>query len=192
MRKNEDIAEKVRREVASAYHNGVLRSIMVRNPNSGLVKKKYLHNFLFLPVSEVKKTVKFTSLYGKSVEINLAQMNSDNAITVGTGANKEVMSFDDYLVNFENATDGAIKRDKKNLIIKTIFNKLNVTDECFEKVNSINYYIDRLNDMPTDLIVGTTKSAVTNDFVPFAYKSDKDCFDAKMQKMIDFAISCVL
>lgn len=56
---NPSVEDKVNSKVAAAYHNGVLRSIMIRQPNAAVGKKKNVENVFFFPTR--KKSAKSKS-----------------------------------------------------------------------------------------------------------------------------------
>ena len=71
------INERVMRNVANAYHNGVLRSIMIRQPSTALIaKEKNLVNYLFYPARKTGKlTVK--DWYGNQLRVDLDHLHED-------------------------------------------------------------------------------------------------------------------
>ncbi|MGN0812137.1 MAG: helicase-related protein [Candidatus Coproplasma sp.] len=59
-RGNKEIRDAVNSAVANAYHEGVLRQIMIRQPKTFRPKKKTVINLYFYPVEEVKESVILT------------------------------------------------------------------------------------------------------------------------------------
>ena len=71
---NEEINKKIMYTVANAYHNGILRSIMIRQPSTELVKrKKNLVNYLYYPAFVTEKIV-VKDWYGDSLSVDLKRM----------------------------------------------------------------------------------------------------------------------
>ena len=82
---NAEISGKIMHTVANAYHNGVLRSIMIRQPSTELVrKKKNLVNYLYYPAHSVG-VVKVTDEFENELRIDVSRMN---------GKEPSVMSLD--------------------------------------------------------------------------------------------------
>ena len=60
-----EIERKVSDNIAGAYHHGVLRSIMIRQPNQRLRKGKHIENVYFFPATNRASTVRFNGLGGR-------------------------------------------------------------------------------------------------------------------------------
>lgn len=73
----EDINKKVMRNVANAYHNGVLRSIMIRQPSTALIaKEKKLINYLYYPASS-GGTITVKDWYGNQIRVDTDHLHAD-------------------------------------------------------------------------------------------------------------------
>ena len=79
-----EIRSAVLDRVASAYHNGVLRSIMIRQPNT-IAKRKVLQNFFFFPMQTRPGILETSGLDGKDIEVDLAHLYGDGAIKTRDG-----------------------------------------------------------------------------------------------------------
>ncbi len=67
--------------VSAAYHNGVLRSIMIRQPNK-LAKRKTVHNYFFFPMTEVKNVVECSGPAGGRVTVDFTNAVRSGSPTV--------------------------------------------------------------------------------------------------------------
>ncbi len=163
---NEEIAERVARAVAGAYHNGVLRSIMIRQPNEGLAKKKFARNFLFFPMQEEPGKLQTKGLRGEELTVDLANLNEGKSVSVAG----ERFTLDEYIKEAKgNLGD---KQAFAELVFGSIINKIGMPDSVFKKSGSASYYWDQCRSMP---------DAVVNKIIPYRYDSS-DGFAHKMQK----------
>ncbi|MDE7214667.1 MAG: hypothetical protein K2N68_02375, partial [Clostridia bacterium] len=99
-RKNHELRAKVMHSVAGAYHNGVLRSIMIRQANH-LSKEKNVKNIFFFPTPAAVKSLEIRGLNEETVTVDFSKTNADFMPTVNAGGEKCPLS--DY-----------IKRNKRN------------------------------------------------------------------------------
>ena len=101
---NADISAAVEKNVANAYHNGVLRSIMIRQPNN-LSKTKKIFNYFFYPTSEGLTKAEITGLNGDKILVDFNNLSENNFPLVDCGGEKTYL--DDYIE--EN-------RDRKSVV----------------------------------------------------------------------------
>lgn len=138
--------DKCRREVdsavASAYHNGVLRTIMVRQPNDRMNKRKDVVNFLFVPKKVTQERVTGRGLTGESIVFRPAALNGREAIE----ADGEALSVKEYLARAKGHRDE--EKAFADLLFGGLFPALNLTDGDFAKANSLRYYNDQIRFMP--------------------------------------------
>lgn len=169
---NRKISDDVSSSVASAYHNGILRSIMIRQPNHGLSKKKTLVNYLFYPATNDGSTVKMKGVNGEDITVNVEGFNGNDAIT--TDGLK--MSLDAYIrEKWRNGDDFYVRRQKKaEFIMDKFLPQMGMTDTAFPKVNSKIYYEGRLRSMPKD---------VDNEFYPIHVSKGESAYSRKVEKL---------
>lgn len=124
--------EKASQFVADAYHNDVLRSIMIRNPKStagamGRIKTKTPHNIFFFPAKKTSGNVTLPSIFAKeqlTLHIdNLADPEGKGIVTV----DGKPTYLADYLENRGNRkfTHGQL------LFYNEVWKALGLTDESF-------------------------------------------------------------
>lgn len=134
---NEELCEKVQATVASAYHNGILRSIMIRQPNN-LKKTKFVHNHWFYPIKgKIARTVNIKGLDNKDLQVEVDKLfTDDEAITLGD----EKYTLTDYLKKFDTRVN---RRQFANIVIRTlraIQNDVKREDTFFEKTGTLAFY----------------------------------------------------
>lgn len=82
---NESIKAAVNAAVASAYHEGILRQIMIRQPNTFQYKKKTVINYYFYPVEKFRDTVTL-KISDLSLRYDCADPDGDGAVTLNGSA----------------------------------------------------------------------------------------------------------
>ncbi len=65
-----NIRQEVLRRVAGAYHNGVLRTIMIRQPNE-LSKSRFVYNNYFYPIGPSKRILETQGVDGRPIKVDL-------------------------------------------------------------------------------------------------------------------------
>ena len=135
-----EIRSAVLDRVASAYHNGVLRSIMIRQPNT-IAKRKVLQNFFFFPMQTRPGILETSGLDGKDIEVDLAHLYGDGAIKTRDGK----MSLKKYLEDHRG--NKTYRQAYAEFLSRSIINSLEdsegrqiISDENVFKVNSATYY----------------------------------------------------
>ncbi len=98
---NYEIYENVKRRIASSYHNGLLRSIMIRQPAENMVgQSKKIINYLFYPTDKKLTTFK-TQVFDMDIVFDPSKINTNEAITYD-GDKYSVRGF--FEENIENYT----------------------------------------------------------------------------------------
>ena len=162
---NREIKKAVLAQVANAYHNGVLRSIMIRQPNNLLSKKKELFNYLFFPMQEKPGKISAKGLNGEDLTINLADLYGDKAVSVGS----KKMSLADYVEEVRgNRTQ---KQAYAEMIGSKVINTVGAEKPLFTKAGSGAYYWEQMRELPQD---------TSYELIPYQY--DGDLFSHKLEK----------
>lgn len=89
---NYDLRKTVERNVALAYHEGILRQIMIRQPNTFQNKKKLITNYYFYPVTEYKSKLALTVM-DKKITVDCAALDTDKAVIAADGSTYSVQAF---------------------------------------------------------------------------------------------------
>lgn len=89
---NYDLKKSVEKNVALAYHEGILRQIMIRQPNTFQNKKKLITNYYFYPVTEYKGKVALTVL-DKKITVDCGALDTDKAVIAADGDTCSVAAF---------------------------------------------------------------------------------------------------
>ena len=89
---NYDIKKSVEKNVALAYHEGILRQIMIRQPNTFQNKKKIIKNYYFYPVTEYRGKVEL-NVFDKRITVDCAELDTDKAVISADGTKCSVASF---------------------------------------------------------------------------------------------------
>ena len=130
---DEGIRNAVLERVASAYHNGVLRSIMIRQPNS-IAKKKVLRNYLFFPMQKEPGILQTEGLAGDKIKVDLADLYADDAVEISDGTK---MSMKKYLDDVRG--NRGFAQAYAEFLSTHIMNKVGMPESMF-KQNSGTYY----------------------------------------------------
>ncbi len=138
--RNDKIRDKVTDNIANAYHNGVLRSIMIRQPNDRIRKGKRIENYFYFPAKNREEKFVIKGLNEETLYYYPDNAETEKAIQ---SLNGEYYSVEEY-----------INQAKGNRLYKQAFAELyfndrilkayGLTDEDFKKSNSIGFYWDQL------------------------------------------------
>ncbi len=142
---HEEIEERVSASVASAYHNGVLRPIMIRQPNDRMGKRKDIVNYLFLPCVPQKTQVPGRGLEGETVVFRPWEINGDHAVSV----DGETLSLPEYVRRVRR--NGDVRRRSSgfaDLVFDGLFPAVGLKESAFPKANSIGYYREQMRYLP--------------------------------------------
>lgn len=152
LKSNETIAADIDRRAASAYHNGVLRSIMIRQPadkkDGGRVNRsKNVVNYLLLPTQSVGD-IKVRGVANDEITVHTDMLGTDAEVTCDDGT----MSISSYI---EHAQPKAKLRDKFENAADLVYNKIlpaaKITDENFTKAGTLKYYNVQAAALPRDV-----------------------------------------
>ncbi|MDE7209433.1 MAG: DEAD/DEAH box helicase [Clostridia bacterium] len=132
---NEHIRQEVLRRVAGAYHNGVLRTIMIRQPNE-LSKSRFVYNNYFYPIGPSKRILETQGVDGRPIKVDLKELNTSKAIE----ADGEHYSLKGYAEEYCKNRDS--QEVYAELIISKILGKLGSFGDAniFDKRDSQKYY----------------------------------------------------
>ena len=176
---NEALRAAVTARVASAYHNNVLRPIMIRQAKNPLVerRKKFVFNKLYLPTEKPLGKVTVEAENAGEVTVDLASLSGEGEITFGG----ETMTTDKFLAEYARSTaghDGAAR--PKSAVYAMLMRRLfpYFCDETgdfplsvFEKSGSAEYYLGRL-------AAGDAERTQKTEVVPVPFSGDP--FDRKL------------
>lgn len=161
---NEEIAVKVEKSVANAYHNGVLRSIMIRQPNR-LSKSKKIFNYFFYPMTEAVKSVEITSPFGGKLKLDFSDLSAKGFPLAVSGGEKEYL--DDFIENNRgNVKFEQVYADMINHVLSALNDADPRSDEIFTKSGYVSYYANRIASSPA----GISKNTCV---LPVALSDDK-------------------
>ena len=158
LKDNAEIRKNVLDRVASAYHNGVLRSIMIRQPNT-IAKSKVLDNYLFFPMAEEPGVIRTEGILGDKVEVDLADLYSDTAVRTQDG---EKMSLRKYLE--DNRGNREFTQVYAEMLSAHVINKVGTPESIFTKKNSGTYYGSQMGQINPD--------EARYRLVPYKYEAD--------------------
>ena len=176
LEENHDARDVVLKNVANAYHNGVLRSIMIRNPRSASArlngKSKCARNIFFFPskITEGKADIRVGN---EMLTVDIAKLGDMRGSFII--ADGKEMTLNEYVrENRRNETEAAKKTNIYNAILK---DTLGMTDETFKtgetkRYGAYNYFYSQMRSMPRD---------IDNLFVPLANMSFESVFSAKVE-----------
>ena len=158
------IKKEVLKRVAGAYHNGVLRSIMIRQPRNPLTKKKELRSYFFFPMQAAPAALQTQGLNGEPLTIDLADLYGARAVTV----NGKTMGLTEYINEVRG--NRPLRQAYAEMIGSRIVNTVGAKAPLFTKVGSGAYYWEQMRDLPPD---------AAYRLVP--YKYDGDLFTHKYE-----------
>ncbi len=172
---NEKIKEKVMANIANAYHNGVLRSIMIRQPNDRIKKGKRIENIFFFHATKKDKQISIKGLNGKNVTLVVDKMSGDGAIKTADA---------EYSVR-EYVEESKGNMSYHHAFADLFFNEggilqsLGLQETSFKKTNSMRYYWQQMR-MTQNSSTGTLSNDVGLDFRPVY---DKNVFGRKLETL---------
>lgn len=176
---NEEIHEVVTKTVATAYHNGVLRTIMIRNPrgirNSNERRRieKNIVNYLIFPTNKkIPDSFAITDSHSenKGIVVYPNKLDTNNAIFY----DNRYYSLEGYVK--ETTNDNRYSTSFAKLVREVLANIDDIdndkSDKClFEKKHSSRYYEERMRKC---------ESRIDNKLVVTSYKNN-DLFTDKYQ-----------
>lgn len=176
-RANRKNKEEIIRAIASAYHNGVLRTIMIRQPKNAIQKKKKVNNIYFYPTQAKLDVKQINGAYETKVKVDYKNITSDTAVTY----DGQKMSITKYCQTVAS-TDMFLK--EQGILAQLYSNMLAELDgiegsAIFSKKNSISYYVGQFESS-----LGENES---NIIIPVNYTSkeeyeENESFEIKYKK----------
>ena len=174
---NYEICNAVMKTVASAYHNGVLRSIMIRQPNKNLLgKTKTIKNILFFPTRKTIGKINVKGLNEEDIIVDAANLTSNKAVLF----DGEYYSVAKYVEEFKGSR--SFYSAYADFIISKVINTIDnigaddYNDTIFIKKNTIQYYIEQISRL-----ANTQAANMKTDIIPVTYNSNDD-FTHKFNK----------
>lgn len=169
---NDDIRQEVLKRVASAYHNGVLRTIMIRQPNE-LSKSRLVYNRYFFPTESEIGVLETTDALGKAIKVHLDAINTDKAIEDKDGDFYSLKGYASEHCRHDNSQEAYAE-----VLVSKILGRLGSfsNPEIFDKLNSQKYYWEQFERR----IVAES----SNDFIFMPKVSDSFEYKLKETKKI--------
>ncbi len=175
LEENHEVRDVVLKNVANAYHNGVLRSIMIRNPRSASARlngrSKCARNVFFFPSSKTEGIVD-VSLGAEKFSVDLSRLGDLHGNFII--ADGKEMTLGEYVrENRRNETEAAKKTNIYNALLR---DKLGMSDATFttgdiKRFGAYNYFYGQMRSMPRD---------IENIFAPLAKIDFETVFSAKL------------
>ena len=177
---NHDIQEIVNKNVANAYHNGVMRSIMIRNPKSAGARlgahRKNACNVFFFPTSKTSGVIDISSAGRGSEKLavdmsKLGNLDGNFLLLDGSAAN-----FNEYA---RDSRGHQIVSARKGDIYNELFKKLGIDshhEEIFstgstKRLGAYRFYYNQLLKLPGE---------IDTIFAPIPTVNFESIFAAKM------------
>lgn len=163
-----DVKRAVTHSVAGAYHNGVLRSIMIRQANH-LSKEKKVKNIFFFPTPKLVKQLTILGLNQENLTVDFAHTDANFAptvvldgekiplITYVNRAKRNGEDFSQAYAQIINAVIGALSKEDG-------------VDKIFTKRGYPSYYADRILGMKESVAKNTVLVPVKYDNSKLGYK----------------------
>ena len=176
MKDNKQVATKIKNDIAKAYHNGVLRSIMIRQPNDRIRKGKRIENVFFFPTNFSGSTLNIKGLKNENITVNVNNLWGENAITTA----KTSYKLEEY-VN-ENKGNESYRQAFASLFFDNgILQAYGLNDSNFVKSNSIRFYYDHLGAGKQTI---KASSSVSDNDVGVSFRAvNGSVFNDKMKEL---------
>ena len=181
---NPEINNKVIDNISKAYHNGVLRSIMIRQPNDNIRKNKSIENVFFFPIKEDVSEIKIKGACHDNITVNLKNMYGESAVTAADDTDYSLKS---YVDNFKGARSNQSVSAELFCGNCGIFDAVGLTDDQFEKLNSRRFYWNLLSGNAGSKIAHGTSSGkdVTTEFRPYFNECELDFKLKELFRVLD-------
>lgn len=146
------IARAVNSNVSKAYHDGVLHSIMIRQPSKdrGLLPKKEAVNYLYVPYAGDKTEIAVSGHRGERIKLDLSRLDGAGAVTADGESFSLVGYVKDRIGQNRNSDDRGFNRDccrlAADIVYDGMFKALGLCDDSFEnretgsKQGAVAYY----------------------------------------------------
>ena len=171
LKDNAEIKNDVMQRISNAYHNGVLRSIMIRQPNDNIRKSKSIVNVMFFPLKSQPSVIELKA-FNQRISLNLSDMYGEKAITAVDG---EKYSISEFVEAFKGNRSYS-KANAELFMDNGVFSAVSLTEDDFSKRNSLGFYWELLKDVGNSGVLRSTVSQkdVTTEFRPFYNQSELD------------------
>ena len=150
-----EIKDEVLKNVANSYHNGVLRSIMIRNPKSASARlngrSKCAKNIFLVP-SAVTEGIKEITFGSDKLSLDIGKLGDLNGNFLSVDGKRTTLR--EYVKETRtNETESARKANILNTVLKNV---LNVNDNSFttndiKRYGAYNYYYTQMRNLPRDI-----------------------------------------
>ena len=147
--------DEVLKSIANAYHNGILRSIMIRNPKSASArlngKSKRAKNIFFFPSTKCTGCAQLPSEMGGAT-VNLDELGNLDGRFLTSGNDR--LTLTEYVRETRrNGTEQAQKAEIFNYILR---NELGINDSDFQykdikRYGAYNYYYTQMRSLPREI-----------------------------------------
>ncbi len=174
---NDQLRDKIIDNIANAYHNGVLRSIMIRQPNDRIRKGKRIENYFYFPAKNKEEKFKIKGLNEESLYYYPEGAETGKAIE---SVNGEFYSVEEY-----------INQAKGNRLYKQAFAELyfnngilkgyGLEDGAFKKSNSIGFYWEQLQSASRGS--GVSKSGEEDVHFSFLPVYGEEVYERKLKTL---------
>ncbi len=171
------IAGKIKDNIAKAYHNGVLRSIMIRQPNDRIRKGKRIENVFFFPATNKAKEIAFKGLNQENLTLHVDNFGKKGAITTREGS----YSIEEYIQ--EHKGNMQTRQAYAALFLNNgILNAFGLDDKDFQKKNSIQFYWRQLSSRKRTVSASTT---VSDEDVAISFRPvfENKVFESKLKEL---------
>lgn len=176
LEENEQVKNKIMLNIANAYHNGVLRSIMIRQPNDRIKKGKHIENVFFFPAKNTQKQIEITGMANKTVTLVVDDMDGDGAIKTEDSQ----YSISEYVQEHKGNMSYNLAYADLFFGGNGILHSFGLEDESFLKKNSMTFYWQEMRGMQNTAI-GSSSNDVGLSFRPVF--DGQNVFDKKMAEL---------
>ncbi|MBQ8689061.1 MAG: DEAD/DEAH box helicase [Clostridia bacterium] len=175
---NPEIKEKVNDNIASAYHDGVLRSIMIRQPgkddNEVLLKGKRIENILFFDAKKTATSVRCNGLNGKQITVHFDKIDEAGAIEAEDGS----YSLAEYIMAHQGNQTYRDAYAELFFAKGGILQEYGLGENSFDKPDSFSFYYSLMRR--TKVTPPTSNDGIGFHFSPVA---KGNMLDAKMAEL---------
>ncbi len=172
---DEAIRKDVIRKIASAYYNGVLRTIMIRRgSNDRQTIERNISNVFYYPTTKDITTINIVDFNNLNVVVDCANLESDTAVKYTVKGKNYSASLKQYCEDF--CKDRSVS-DAYSVMIKNIMFALSDIDnkDIYRKKNTIRYYDETISKFP---------KGVGINFKPIKY-IDYDSIEHKYNDLVE-------
>lgn len=176
---HDKIRSEIIKNVASAYHNGVLRSIMIRQTDDVKRKGKRIENFFFFPAEKPKDGVSLKGLNEETIYFYPDEVEGDKAIKSFNG---DFYSIDEYVKQAKGNLNYQLAYAKLYFDNK-ILNAYGLTDGKFSKANSLGFYWKQLQASEGRRVASSRNKGEEDERLHFLPVYNGGIYNAKLEKL---------